>query len=124
MKQLKPLPYMNDSYSPHFTVDQAREVIRIVFPTRTKNINTNHSSYGIKHLFERLTSYIGGEGRHKYCSNQTIKEAMRLEGFQVYEQQGTPNHFYNISEADYKAVDLMGALQTEFYYSQVTVSHT
>lgn len=103
-EQLKPLKFLEDRYSPHWTVDQARQVIRIVFQKKSRYINIRHSSYGIKHLLERLSSNFGTIPGYKYCSNQTVKEAMRLEGFVVAENK-TPNHYYNISEAEYKSVD-------------------
>jgi len=82
----------------HFTTEEARELIKILFPTKSKTIHRNHSSYGLKHLFESVSSYLHGDrnGSSKYCSNNTIIEAFKLEGYTI-EYDGTPNPNMNLS---------------------------
>ena len=80
---LESLEFLKDS-SVHFTVEQAIEVVRICFPTKVKNINDNHSSYGLKHLLERISSRFLKGDSWKYCSNSTMKEAFCAAGFHSF----------------------------------------
>lgn len=84
-----------------FTVEEARQLIRIAFPNKLKTINKNHSSYGLKHLLERISRRFG---QGKYCSNDTLKEAFLLEGFKS-EEASTLNLWFNISERDYDLIE-------------------
>lgn len=90
------LSFLKDRSS-HFTVDQAKILIRLLFPTKTKKIYEGSSSYGIKHLFEHVSMTVinSGQRENKYCSNQTILKAFEEEGFK-WEQEG-PNRYMNIS---------------------------
>ena len=83
--------------SSHFSLDEAKSLIRILFPTKTKKIYEGSSSYGIKHFFEHVSmTIIDPKNRiNKYCSNQTVIQAFEEEGFQ-WEQNG-PNRYMNIS---------------------------
>lgn len=82
-----------------FTVDQAREVVRILFPTVSKTIYKANSSYGFKHLLERISGSIN-KGNRKYCSNDTMIEAFKLEGFKLV--MDGPNAFMNLSTKEVK----------------------
>lgn len=82
-----------------FTVDQAREVIRILFPTMSKTLYKTSSSYGFKHLLERISGSINKRNR-KYCSNVTMIEAFGLEGFKLV--MDGPNAFMNLSAKEVK----------------------
>jgi hypothetical protein len=91
-------------YTNPFTVEEVRELIRALFPTKSKSIYRMSNSYGLKHLFERITwKIIPTRGAKKYCSNDTAIEAFQLEGFQS-EKCGpdSPNWFMNISVKDLK----------------------
>ncbi len=100
--QLASFDFLKDS-SNNFTVEQAIAVIDVCFPTKNKNINENHSSYGLKHLMERISEmYTEGDNR-KYCSNDTTKEAFEKQGFQFVTKG--PNCWYNISEKDYNNIN-------------------
>src|SRR6202012_4630367 len=91
-------------YEDYFTVAEASKLIRILFPTKTKSIQESHNSYGIKHLFERISGHvITTSDARKYCSNDTVIEAFEKEGFKK-ERCGpnSPNWFFNIAEKDLK----------------------
>jgi hypothetical protein len=97
ISKLSALSFLRDNSS-QFTVDQATEVIKILYPTKAKRLNTDVSSYGIKHDLERLSLLFLPGLSTKYCSNDTIKEAFAKEGFK-HSSDG-PNEFYNISEKE------------------------
>lgn len=82
-----------------YNVEQAREIVRILFPGKTKGMYTASSSYGFKHLLERISGSLN-KGNRKYCSNDTMKEAFALEGFKL-ELYG-PNACMNLSAKDVK----------------------
>lgn len=84
-------------YETHLTVDQARELIKILFPTKAKSIYEQSSSYGLKHLFEKVSRRViaRGHSANKYCSNDVAIEAFEKEGFK-WTQSG-PNRFMNLS---------------------------
>jgi len=90
------LSFLTD-ISSHFTVEQAKSLIRLLFPTKTKKFYEGSSSYGIKHLFEHVSMTVinSGHRMNKYCSNQTVIEAFEEEGYK-WEQEG-PNRYMNIS---------------------------
>lgn len=81
----------------HFTVEEARSLVRLLFPTKTKTIYEGSSSYGLKHFFEHVSrSVINSEFRSsKYCGNDTIIQAFEEEGYK-WKQEG-PNRYMNIS---------------------------
>lgn len=59
-----------------------------------KSVNENHSSYNLKHMFER-------EPYGFYISNSNMKEAMALAGFKPKSADDL-NWFYPISERSIK----------------------
>jgi hypothetical protein len=100
INEINKLEFLSDRKS-HFTIDQARDLIKILFPTKSKVICHSHSSYGYKHLFESVSSFILGDrySSYKYCSNNTAIKAFELEGFKlVYD--GSPNPAVNLSSKE------------------------
>ncbi|MHB8207478.1 hypothetical protein [Mucilaginibacter sp.] len=98
--EIEKLDFLLD-YETHLTVDQARKLIRLLFPTKSKSIYELSSSYGLKHLFEKVSRrIIGRHGASKYCGNDTAIEAFEKEGFQW--QQTGPNRCMNISAKELK----------------------
>lgn len=92
-----------------FTVEEAQEVLRIIFPTKAKNLNRSVDSYGIKHDFERISMLFNSGGKKKYCNNETIKKALAKEGFRTkQDSEGSPNVVANISEAELKLIRKIG----------------
>lgn len=89
------LTFLSD-YKSEFTVEEARILIRLLFPSKAKKIYLGSSSYGIKHFFEHVSNTIinPNERINKYCNNQTAIEAFELEGFS-WVQEG-PNRYMNI----------------------------
>ncbi len=88
------------NYREHF-VEEAREVIKLAFPTKAKNLNHDVTTYGIKHDFERISTLFIKTDSTKYCSNDTIKKALELEGFKTkVEEPGSPNLIANLAEAE------------------------
>ena len=83
-------------YTTHYTVDEARKIIKILFPTKAKRIYEGSSSYGFKHLLEHVSQTVLDKGRmySKYCSNNTMIEAFELEEFKMKEQG--PNRYMNL----------------------------
>lgn len=94
---VKNLPFLLDNKN-HFTVDEARQLIRLLFPTKSRTIYKRSSSYGLKHLFERVSRYAIFNGNNKYCSNDTAIEAFELEGYR-WIQEG-PNRYMNLSTTE------------------------
>ncbi|WP_256009465.1 hypothetical protein [Desertivirga xinjiangensis] len=86
------LPFLKDNET-EFSVDNARELIRILFPSQAKTIYQTSSSYTFKHLFERISSYVS-KGRYKYCGNDTMITAFELEGFKL--RMDGPNAYMNL----------------------------
>jgi|GEM_PF-1843098 len=101
---LESLDFLKDR-SAHFTVEQAMEVVKICFPTPVKTINERHSSYGLKHLMERISERFIKEDFYRYCSNSTMKEAFKTAGFRSVpaDNKGLNEH-YNISESDFTRI--------------------
>lgn len=94
------LPFMSN-YREHFTVEEAREVLRIAYPTKAKNLFHDVNTYGIKHDFERISTLFNKSEHTKYCSNDTIKEALELEGFKTkVDSPGSPNLIANFAESE------------------------
>lgn len=87
-----------------FTVEQAREIVRILFPSKLKGIYTSSSSYGFKHMLERISGSVN-KGNRKYCSNDTMKKAFELEGFTL--QLDGPNAFMNLSAKEVKTARML-----------------
>lgn len=105
---LSKLKFLKDS-STHFTIEQVQEVIKIVFPTKAKRVNDSRSSYGLKHDVERISSIFISRHSNKYCSNDTLKEAMANEGFKATkEDPNSPNEHYNISEKELNIISKLG----------------
>lgn len=88
----------------HFTVEQAQAVIRVIFPTKARNIYHSSSSYGLKHLFERISRFNDRHRAWKYCSNYTLIKAMELEGFRSVKTTDTVNPHFNLSSKEVKTV--------------------
>jgi hypothetical protein len=84
----------------HYTVDQAKLLIQLLFPTQTKGIYEGSSSYGLKHFFEHISRTIIGDRmtRSKYCSNDTVIQA--FEELKYKWKQDGPNRYFNISARD------------------------
>jgi len=100
-------------------IEEIRSVLRKWF-RKMKNINLKRSSYSLKHAMER---YLGRERVWEgavdgYVSNGELIYAMVLEGFDV-RREGI-NAFFNISEIDYDAFNIVGSM----YESQWHIPHT
>ena len=93
------LGYLKENHV-DFDVEQAREIVRILFPTKTKGIYKLSNSYGFKHLLERISGTLNKRQR-KYCSNDTMIEAFKLEGFKLI--MDGPNAYMNLSAKEVKA---------------------
>lgn len=107
--RLADMPFFSERGN--FTVEQVREIIRVVLPTKTRTLNTSHTSYGIKHTIERISSYMTGKEFSKYCSNDVLKQAMHEEGFR--HDEGLNWHF-NMSEKEYKFIATVSAQNGHF----------
>ena len=109
ISKLSKLDFLRDYHSA-FTVEEAQEVIKIVFPTKAKNFYHGSNSYGLKHNFERLSMlFISGLYKNKYCSNDTIKSALINEGFRTKQDSpNSPNIVANICEAEIKIIRKFG----------------
>lgn len=72
--------------------DNYDEVIKLIqtYLTPIQTINKKHSSYRLKHIFERAISYNG------YVSNETAIKAMKDSGFDFTDN--LPNPFFNVSQ--------------------------
>ena len=93
----------------HFTVEEAQQVIRIIFPNKAKNFYRGSTSYGIKHDFERISEMFNSDGIAKYCGNDVIKTALKLEGFKTKEEApNSPNIFANLVEQEVKLIQSFG----------------
>jgi hypothetical protein len=68
-----------------------------------RNINTNHSSYGLKHLAERYAK-IASDNEVNYISNGTLILAMVDAGFEFRKIDNSPNVYFNVSERAIKAI--------------------
>lgn len=89
------LEFLKD-YKSEYTVEQARKLIQILFPSKAKNIYEGSTSYGLKHLFEHVSQTVMETryGNSKYCSNNTLIDAFELEGFRM-KAEG-PNRCMNL----------------------------
>lgn len=89
------LQFLKEEALTDFTVEQVRDVIKIILPTKAKTIYNGSSSYGLKHFMEHISQTVLGNGRiNKYCSNDVLKDAFELEKFRHMEEG--PNRYYNI----------------------------
>jgi hypothetical protein len=92
----------NDSNREHFTVDEARKVVQILFPLKAKNVYRGSTSYGIKHRLEQISAYFSKRHSYKYCGNDTLIKAMELEGFKSVTEEGS-NPYFNVYKKDVMA---------------------
>ncbi|MGY4539424.1 hypothetical protein ACVW0P_003858 [Mucilaginibacter sp. UYNi724] len=96
---LSQLEFLKDRRE-HFTIDEARKVIQILFPFKAKKIHHGSSSYGLKHRLEHISNYMSKGHGYKYCSNDTLIKAFALEGFNSAIEDGSPNPCFNIYKKD------------------------
>lgn len=107
LSKLSELQFLKEYQTP-YTVEQATIVVKICFPTELKNINHSHSSYGLKHLLERISEMFTSDYNRKYCSNDTMKAAFEKAGFSIERNSPhSPNYSYNISDKDFRNIDLL-----------------
>jgi hypothetical protein len=105
---LSKLPFITN-YKEHFTVEEAREIMKIAYTGRAKNLYYDVNTYGIKHDFERISTLFNKTGQSKYCSNDTIKEALELEGFKTKtDKTGSPNLIANFVESEVNRLRKIG----------------
>lgn len=95
LREILKCEFLKD-FETHYTVDEARTIVKLLFPTKAKRIYEGSSSYGLKHLFEHVSQTIIADGlmTDKYCGNDVIIKAFELEGFKTI-QEG-PNRYMNI----------------------------
>lgn len=68
-----------------------------------KTINTKHSSYGLKHLFEKRLGF--------YVSNADCKKAMMHCGYNAKKWADSPNWCFNVSERSLSRIyDMKGVI--------------
>jgi len=84
------------NHDEHYTVDEARQVVRILFPSKAKKIYEGSSSYGLKHLLEHVSEVVANVkfSTKKYCSNDTMIAAFEKEGFRM--KEAGPNRYMNL----------------------------
>lgn len=68
---------------------------------RYHKFNEDYSSYGLKHMVERMLQKIT-KGRINYVSNGTLILAMHLAGYKFQRIPGTPNCLFNIPKKSIK----------------------
>jgi len=100
LTELKRFQFLKDCKEP-FTVSEIQELIEVVFKRRLETINYLHTSYGIKHLLERVSHVVCGG--YKYCSEGSLQEAFKLSGFRTI-KKGT-RELYNISERELRELN-------------------
>lgn len=72
---------------------------------KIKTFNTRHSSYGLKHVFERkYREMLSGAFEGSYITNGQFKGAMLKAGFKVKDKSRLNWHF-NVSEKSIKELD-------------------
>lgn len=104
--QLQKLDFLRTGPSPHYTIDQAQEVIRIIFPRKTDNFFHDRTSYGLKHDLEAISQLFNDKDLYKYCGNDVLKQALINEGFKIKESfPGSPNVIVNISQHDVHMIE-------------------
>lgn len=65
--------------------------------SKIKSFNLKHTSYGLKHLFEK-------ESFGFYITNGAFKKAMLEAGFNYTSKNGSINWNFNVSEKSIKAI--------------------
>lgn len=101
---------MNDINQPeHFKkLNQVKQKALLEFCysiNKIKTFNTRHSSYGLKHLFERrYREVLTGTFEGSYVTNGQFKGAMLEAGFEVKDKSQLNWHF-NVSEKSIKQLD-------------------
>ncbi len=65
--------------------------------SKIKSFNFNHTSYGLKHLFENETFGF-------YITNGAFKKAMLEAGFKHTSKNGSINWNFNVSEKSLKTI--------------------
>lgn len=101
---------MNDINQPeHFKkLNQVKQKALLEFCysiNKIKTFNTRHSSYGLKHLFERrYRKGLTGTFEGSYVTNGQFKGAMLEAGFEVKDKSQLNWHF-NVSEKSIKQLD-------------------
>lgn len=97
ISKLSSFAFLKDN-STEFSVDEAREMIRVAYPTKAKRIYSEVNSNGIKHDFERISGLFLKGATKKYCTRQTVEEAFAKEGFEVRTE--SDGNTFNISEKE------------------------
>lgn len=85
----------------------AQDIIKCKFgspPGHYNKFNEDYSSYGLKHMMERLLNKIT-HGRINYVSNGTVILAMHHCGFKFQRIPGTPNCYFNVPKKCYKKME-------------------
>ncbi|MDW4079552.1 hypothetical protein ACUXJ9_001486 [Staphylococcus caledonicus] len=101
---------MNDINHPeHFeTLNEVKQNALLEFCysiNKIKTFNTRHSSYGLKHVFERkYRKALSGTFEGSYVTNGQFKGAMLKAGFDVKDKSRLNWHF-NASEKSIKELD-------------------
>ena len=74
------------------TPERQKELLGLIakYLTPIKSFNTKHTSYGLKHRFEKFMKL------DKYISNAEMKGAMIISGYKIKDDRDQ-NHIYNIS---------------------------
>ena len=83
----------------------AQDIIKCYFHSpsgRYHKFNEDYSSYGMKHMVERLLNKIT-HGRINYISNGTLILAMHHCGYKFQRIPDTPNCYFNVPKKMYKA---------------------
>lgn len=93
------MDFLKDTHR-HFTIEQAREMIRVLFPRKNKRLYKNGRTPGVKHLFESVSLVYNGNpnGCYKYCSKTVLEVAFTLEGFRYLDNTG--NYAVNLVADD------------------------
>ncbi|MBA1354657.1 MULTISPECIES: hypothetical protein [Staphylococcus] len=101
---------MNNINQPeHFeTLSQVKQNALLEFcyaMNKIKSFNTRHSSYGLKHVFERrYREALSGTFEGSYITNGQFKGAMLKAGFEV-KDKAQLNWCFNVSEKSIKSLD-------------------
>lgn len=85
----------------------AQDIIKcyIHSPYKQANkFNEDYSSYGLKHMIERILAKIT-RNRINYVSNGTLIMAMHHCGFKFQRIPGTPNCIFNVPKKSYKKLE-------------------
>lgn len=84
-------------------LNAARNVIEC-YLVPISSINRTHSSYGLKHLIERILANETNQ-QINYVSNGALILAMYDAGFRISRISNSPNCFFNVSERSVKRLD-------------------